>query len=309
MTIQYATAWYKPGFSDALESPSTYCTTADIAQAYRSCRKLAQSHYENFPVASFLLPRRLRDPVAAIYAFARRADDIADEGDADEAERLLQLEEMGQALQLIEQGTPPPQPLYTALADTIENHALPVALFQDLLSAFRQDVTRKRYANFGELMDYCRRSANPVGRLLLHLNRQVDERKFARSDAICSALQLINFLQDIHQDYQENDRIYLPQDEMQRFSVTEDTIRDRRNSFELKELIRFQVRRADKLLRAGSPLGQQLGGRFGLELRTIILGGARVLEKLYAQDDVFARPRLDRKERIGILFSAIRQGF
>jgi squalene synthase HpnC len=292
-----------------LANTSASRTSAGVAQAYRWCRQLAQSHYENFPVASFLLPRWQRDPVAAIYAFARSADDIADEGNTDEAQRLQQLDEMDQALRAIEQGSPPGQALYIALADTIERHKLPIELFHDLLSAFRQDVTCKRYANFGELMDYCRRSANPVGRLLLHLNRQVDERKLAQSDAICSALQLINFLQDISQDYEENGRIYLPQDEMQRFVVNEDAIRERRNSFELKELIRFQIRRADKLLRAGSPLGRQLHGRFGLELRTIILGGARVLEKLHAQDDVFARPRLGRRERLGILFSAIRQGF
>ena len=216
---------------------------------------------------------------------------------------------MGKALHAIEQGSPAEEPVYIALADTLERHALPIELFHDLLSAFRQDVTCKRYQNFGELMDYCRRSANPVGRLLLHLNHKATEQNLAYSDAICSALQLINFLQDISQDYEENGRIYLPQDEMQKFAVSEAAIRERRNSFEMKELIRFQVLRANKLLRAGSPLGMQLRGRFGLELRAIILGGARVLEKLHAQDDVFARPRLDRRERFGILFAALRQGF
>jgi len=284
-------------------------TDTEVAQAYHWCRQLAQSHYENFPVASILLPRWQRNPIAAIYAFARSADDIADEGDASEEDRLQQLDNMGHALHAITQGTPPEQPMYIALTDTIERHALPVELFHDLLSAFRQDVTCKRYSNFGELMNYCRRSANPVGRLLLHLNRQASEQNLARSDAICSALQLINFLQDISQDYEENGRIYLPQDEMQRFTVNDDTIRERHNSFEMKELIRFQIGRASDLLRAGSPLGIQLRGRFGLELRAIILGGARVLEKLHAQDDVFARPRIGRKERLGILFSAIRQGF
>jgi len=284
-------------------------TDTEVAQAYHWCRQLAQSHYENFPVASFLLPRRQRNPVAAIYAFARSADDIADEGDASEEARLQQLDDMALALKAIAQCASPEQPLYIALADTIERYILPIELFHDLLSAFRQDVTCKRYENFGELMNYCRRSANPVGRLLLHLNDQASEQNLARSDAICSALQLINFLQDISQDYEENGRIYLPQDEMQRFAVNEDAIRKRHNSFELKELIRFQIRRARDLLRAGSPLGMQLRGRFGLELRAIILGGARVLEKLHAQDDVFARPRLNRRERFGILFSAILQGF
>jgi len=280
-----------------------------IAQAYRECRQLTCSHYENFPVASLLLPRRLRDPVAAIYAFARRGDDIADEGDASEADRLQQLDVMGHALQAIEQGSPPEQALYIALADTIKRHALPTELFHDLLNAFRQDVTCKRYANFGELMDYCRRSANPIGRLLLHLNQHASEENLARSDAICSALQLINFLQDIAQDDAENGRIYLPQDEMQRFAVSEADIHERRNRFELKMLFHFQLRRARDLLRAGSPLGMKLPGRFGLELRAIILGGARIAEKLHAQDDVFARPRLDRHERLGLLFSAIWQGF
>ncbi len=284
-------------------------TDTEVAQAYHWCRQLAHSHYENFPVASFLLPRWQRDPITAIYAFARSADDIADEGDASEEDRLQQLDDMRLALQAIAQGAPPEQPMYIALADTIKRHTLPVELFHDLLSAFRQDVTCKHYANFGELMNYCRRSANPVGRLLLHLNRQASKQNLARSDAICSALQLINFWQDISQDYEENGRIYLPQDEMQRFAVNEDAIRERHNSFEMKELIRFQIRRASDLLRAGSPLGLQLHGRFGLELRAIILGGARVLEKLHAQDDVFARPRLDRRERLGILLSAIRQGF
>jgi len=292
-----------------LANSPTSRPSAELTQAYRWCRQLAQSHYENFPVASMLLPRWQRDPVAAIYAFARTADDIADEGEAGEAERLQQLDDMGSALLAIEQGNPPAQPVYIALADTIERHALPIELFHDLLSAFRQDVSCKRYADFGALMNYCRRSANPIGRLLLHLNRQASEQNLARSDAICSALQLINFLQDIGQDYAENGRIYLPRDEMQRFAVSEEAIRERRNSFEMKELIRFQIRRASKLLSAGSPLGMQLHGRFGLELRSIILGGARVLEKLHAQDNVFARPRLDHRERLGILFSAIRQGF
>ncbi len=283
--------------------------TAGVRQAYRTCRQVARTHYENFPVASFLLPRWQRDPVAAIYAFARRADDIADEGNDSAESRLRRLDDMGAALRAIEEGETPDDPIYLALADSIRRHALPTGLFHDLLSAFRQDVSKTRYANFGELMDYCRRSANPVGRLLLHLNRQADARKLARSDAICSALQLVNFLQDIDQDYRENGRIYLPQDDMQRFAVDEDTLRERRNCFELKELLRFQIQRASRLLGAGSRLGMDVGGRFGLELRAIVLGGARVLEKLHAREDVFERPRLDRRERLGILFSAFWQGF
>ncbi len=281
----------------------------DTRHAYRWCRSVARSHYENFPVASWLLPRRLRDPIAAIYAFARTADDIADEGDADAQQRLRQLADMDAALDAIEAGCPPDAPLYLALADAVRRHHLPVAPLRDLLSAFRQDVSKTRYASFGELMDYCRRSANPVGRLLLHLLGRGNERRLAMSDAVCSALQLVNFLQDIEQDYRENGRIYIPLDEMQRFGVDEQDIALRRNSPRLARLVRFQAQRAAQLLRAGSPLGRDIGGRFGLELRAVVLGASRVLEKLYKQQDVFARPRLDNRDRAYVLLGAFKAGF
>lgn len=276
---------------------------------YRWCRELARSHYENFPVASLLLPVKLRDPVAAIYAFARYADDIADEGDASPAERLEQLDAMAQALDSIASGQAGTTPLFSALSDTLHSHDLPVSLLHDLLSAFRQDVSKTRYADFGELMDYCRRSANPVGRLLLHLNRQHSERNLAFSDAICSALQLINFIQDVAQDYDENARIYLPADEMQRFGVSAETIRRRDSGPAFRALVEFQVQRAGQLLRAGSPLGTLLPGRFGLEIRAIVLGGARILEKLRRQDDLYSRPRLNRRDRLTIAWGALRRGF
>ena len=278
-----------------------------VQEGYRWCRALARSHYENFPVASHLLPARLRDPVAAIYAFARTADDIADEGDFSADERLQQLADMVQKLDAIRAGNIPDIPLYQALADSINRHQLPFELFYDLLDAFRQDVDKKCYADFGELMNYCRRSANPVGRLLLHLNGQATERNLALSDAVCSALQLINFLQDIEPDYRARGRIYIPQDEMQRFAVSAEDIAQRRNGFQFRLLVQHQVDRADKLLRAGSPLGVRLGGRFGLELRAIILGGARILEKLRQQDDLFSRPVLTGSDRWRILLGALKQ--
>ncbi len=281
----------------------------EVRAAYRWCRALAASHYENFPVASQLLPRRLRDPVAAIYAFARSADDIADEGDADPQQRLQQLNDMQTAVEQITAGQTPAGPLYTALADSVRRYDLPTHLLLDLLSAFRQDVVKKRYASFGEVMDYCRRSANPVGRLLLHLLGATEARQLGLSDAVCSALQLINFLQDVEQDYRENGRIYLPQDEMERFKVDETVIAERRASYGYSQLIHLQIQRAARLLRAGSPLGRELGGRFGLELRAIILGGARILEKLQAREDPFARPRLERRERLRIAAGALKQGF
>ena len=278
-------------------------------EGYRWCHALARSHYENFPVASFLLPARLRDPVAAIYAFARSADDIADEGDTAAEERLRQLDVMAAELSAIESGRHSDSPMYAALADSIERYQLPTGLLRDLLSAFRQDVSKTRYADFGELMSYCRRSANPVGRLLLHLTGDNSERNLALSDAVCSALQLINFLQDIAQDYEENARIYLPGDEMQRFGVDENCIARRENSPSMRALVQFQVQRAAQLLRSGSPLGKHLGGRFGLEIRAIVLGGSRTLEKLFGQSDLFSRPRLNRRDRLAILWGAFRQGF
>jgi squalene synthase HpnC len=280
-----------------------------VRDGYRWCRALARSHYENFPVASLLLPARLRDPVAAIYAFARSADDIADEGSADPHQRRAQLDAMAAELDLIETGGPSDTPLFAALADSVRRYRLPTALLHDLLSAFRQDVDKQRYADFGELMDYCRRSANPVGRLLLNLSGHNSERNLALSDAICSALQLINFLQDIFQDYEENARIYLPADEMQRFGVDEACIAGRESSPALRALVRFQIERAARLLRSGSPLGTNLSGRFGLEVRAIVLGGSRILEKLHRQDDLFSRPRLGRGDRLRIAWGAVRQGF
>jgi len=280
-----------------------------VRQGYRWCRTLARSHYENFPVASFFLPAPLRDPVVAIYAFARSADDIADEGDAAVDERLQQLDAMALALDAIDSGTTPDSPLYQALANTITQNNLPTALFHDLLSAFRQDVRKNRYADFGEVMDYCRRSANPVGHLLLHLTGQASERNLAMSDALCSALQLVNFLQDIEQDYRENGRIYIPLDEMQHFAISEQDIAQQHNSFQLRLLVQHQIQRTAKLLRAGSPLGKVLKGRFGLELRAIILGAARLLEKLNQQENMFSRPRLDFADRWRIMLGAIKQGF
>jgi squalene synthase HpnC len=276
---------------------------------YRWCRAMAHSHYENFPVASILLPAHMRGPVAAIYAFARSADDVADEGKLGEVERLEQLDAMEETLNAIEAGQSVDGPLFSALADTVTRHRLPLQPFRDLLHAFRQDVQKKRYANFGEVMDYCRRSANPVGRLLLHLNDAASTRNLALSDAVCSALQLVNFLQDIAQDYRENERIYLPADEMARYGVSEADIRDQARNAQVRALLQFQTRRASRLLGAGSPLGMRLTGRFGLEIRAIILGGARILDKLYAQQDPFSRPRLSRRDRLDIAWKSLRQGF
>lgn len=279
---------------------------AELERAYADCLRLAGSHYENFPVASWLLPRALRRPVAVIYAFARTADDLADEGDATPQARLAGLDAMSALLDAIAAGAPQDTALGRALADTVRTHALPLEPLRDLLSAFRQDVVKSRYADFGQVMDYCRRSANPVGRLLLHLLHDDDPRHIASSDAICSALQLINFHQDLHQDYLERGRIYLPQDEMTRFGVTEEHLRERRNDLALRQLMQLQYERARRLLRAGAPLAKQLRGRFGFELRLTVLGADRVLERLMRGADPFARPRLDLADWARIVWRALR---
>jgi phytoene synthase len=250
-------------------------------------------HYENFPVGSLLLPPRFRHPVALIYRFAREADDLADEGNASAPARLAQLERFREQLRRIEGGIPPDIPWFGALAEVIREHDLPVPAFADLLSAFAQDVTQQRYANFSEVLDYCRRSANPVGRLLLHLFRRTNDRTFQWSDSICSALQLVNFWQDVAIDYARG-RIYLPQDEMRRHGVTEQHIAERRCDDAWRTLIQFQIDRARGMLQAGAPLGRTLPGRIGLEIRATVQGGLRILEKLErAHCDMFNhRPTL-----------------
>lgn len=283
-------------------------TDPDIRQAHAHCLRLARSHYENFPVASWLLPRRLRRPVVAIYAFARRADDWADEGDFPPEERLAALATMEQSVRASARGEAGEDPVFIALADSIRRHALPLEPFLDLLDAFRQDVIQHRYTDFGELMQYCRRSANPVGRLLLHLYRAAEPRNLAYSDAICSALQLTNFLQDLHQDYAENDRVYLPQDELRRFGVEEGQLGRRENSPALQRLIRFQAQRAMQLLHSGAPLGRRLKGRAGFELRMIVLGGNRILQYVQREQDVFGRPRLDGRDRLRMVWGALKGG-
>lgn len=246
-------------------------------------------HYENFPVASILLPAGLRQPVAAIYAFARSADDIADEGDAMPTERLALLDNFRAELNAIEAGRSPDSPMFRRLAQDIRGHALPIQLFRDLLDAFSQDVVKQRYADFDELLDYCRRSANPIGRLMLHLYRALSEDNQLQSDCICSSLQLINFWQDVAIDWKKP-RIYLPQDDLQRFGVSEAQIAAGRVDHNWRALMQFQIDRARDLMHRGAPLGRAIPGRIGLELRMVVAGGLRILEKIEAVDyDIFTR--------------------
>jgi squalene synthase HpnC len=235
---------------------------------------MAVGHYENFPVASLLLPAALREPVEVIYRFARSADDFADEGDDAPEVRLQKLNDYRRQL------AAPASPLFRDVAKIIREHELPVQLFADLLDAFSQDVTKKRYASFAEVLDYCRRSANPVGRLLLHLFKRTNELNLRHSDAICSALQLINHWQDVDIDYTRDNRVYLPQDEMARFGVSERHLQQKLVDESWKQLMAFQVSRARQLMLSGQGLGKALPGRIGLEIRATVQGGLRILEKI-----------------------------
>jgi squalene synthase HpnC len=247
-------------------------------------------HYENFPVASLLLPAPFREPVEAIYRFARSADDFADEGSDPPDIRLAKLNRYHARLGLIERGDPVEDPLFRDLARIVRQHALPLQPFRDLLDAFAQDVTTKRYASFAEVADYCRRSANPVGRLLLHVFKRTSESDLRASDAICSALQLINFWQDVDIDYTRDRRIYLPQDEMARHGVTERHLAEKRCDAAFRSLMEFQVARSRRMMLSGAPLGRALTGRIGLEIRATVQGGLRILDKIEAADyDVFRR--------------------
>jgi squalene synthase HpnC len=263
-------------------------------------------HYENFPVASILLPARLRPAVEAIYRFARNADDLADEGDASDDQRLAALSAYEQALQRIENGQTAESPLFDALGKVIKDYALPLQPFRDLLSAFKQDVVTKRYPSFTELLDYCRRSANPVGTLMLHLYGAATPDNLRDSDAICSALQLINFWQDVAVDWQKA-RIYLPQDDMANFLVQEEHLALGRACGEFCDVMRFEVARARAMLQSGAPLALRLPGRVGWELRLVVQGGLRTLEKIEAVHyNVFKhRPTLQKGDWLRMLWRAI----
>jgi squalene synthase HpnC len=227
--------------------------------------------------------------VGLIYRFAREADDFADEGDAPPARRLDQLDDFRRQLAKLEAGEQPEIRWFADLGREIGRYRLPFQPFYDLLSAFSQDVVKARYASYAEVLDYCRRSANPVGRLMLGLFGAGGSGNVERSDAICSSLQLINFLQDVAIDYAK-DRVYLPQDELARFGLADSDIARGTTSDAWRTFMAFQIERTRTLLYSGAPLARTLRGRIGLELRMTVAGGARILKKIeHVQGDVFAR--------------------
>ena len=243
-------------------------------------------HYENFPVASVLCPPALRPAVTAIYHFARTADDIADEGDASTAQRLADLTHYRHDLQAIYAGrstSPRWAGVFTTLASSVAQFGLPHALLVDLLDAFEQDVRNPLYADRAEVLDYCRRSANPIGRLLLHLYGIDDARSLAQSDAICSALQLINFWQDLSVDGPRH-RHYVPLQDGDRHGIDITALVACQDSPAARRMVRDLCDWARGLMLSGAPLSLSVPGRGGWELRLVVQGGMRILEKIEKMD-------------------------
>ena len=243
---------------------------------------MSVEHYENFPAASWLCPPALRPAVAAIYWFARTADDLADEGDAPPQRRLTDLAAYRADLAALTRGEPVSarwSGVFEPLRATVSAHALPLNLLTDLLSAFEQDVVKHEYTDRAELLDYCRRSANPVGRLLLHLYGVHGAEALRRSDAICTALQLANFWQDLGLDVRRG-RVYVPATDCARHTGAREALRGGGDSPQTRELIADMVNWSRRLMVEGAPLVHEVHGRAGWELRLVVQGGLRILEKI-----------------------------
>jgi len=267
-------------------------------------------HYENFPVASVLCPPALRPAVLAIYRFARTADDLADEGDAPAVQRLEDLRAYRAELQAIAGGaSPAPRwaSVFAPLQRQIAHHALPLPLLHDLLSAFEQDLVQQRYADRHDLLGYCQRSANPVGRLMLHLYGIRDATSLAQSDQICTALQLANFWQDLSVDT-ARDRLYVPLSDCQRFGVEPEALLARQDSPAARALVAEMVNWTRALMRSGSPLVHALSGRAGWELRLVVQGGLRILDRVETlrHGSLNTRPTLDWTDVVTMAWRALR---
>ncbi len=271
---------------------------------------MSVDHYENFPVASWLCPPRLRPAIAAIYWYARTADDLADEGDAPPAQRLQDLADFRADLLAVAGGQPPSPRwpgVFGPLAPVLRQYALPLDLLLALLSAFEQDVTRHRYADRADLLDYCARSASPVGRLLLHLYGVHDAAVLAQSDAICSALQLINFWQDLSVDL-PRDRLYIPLSDCAAAGVDPAHLLAGHDTPAARSLVLQQARWARELMNQGAPLVHRLPGRIGWELRLVVQGGLGVLGQIDALQgaSLIRRPRLRSWHAPAVLWRALR---
>jgi hydroxysqualene synthase len=275
----------------------------DLARSYRHCRHLAFGHYENFPVASLLLPQPQRDAIAAVYAYARSADDFADEPQF-KGQREALLKDWMRRLDRPAAG----HPVFLALHDAMRRWSLPKPLLRNLVKSFLQDLRKKSYKDQRELYAYCRLSADPVGRLVLRVFKAESAANLKDSDAICTALQLANHWQDLGADIRERGRVYLPQDALRRHGVKPAQLRAPQAGWALKAALEEQVGIADALFERGEGLCGRLTGRLGLEIRLTVAGGRRVLQKIRALgfDTLAARPRLGKADGLGLLWLALR---
>ena len=287
-----------PGSYRIPEKPPT------LAEARAWCKHLAETHYENFHVASWFLPEALRPHFHAIYAYCRVSDDLGDEvGDTQQSLALLDI--WGRELDACYEGRAR-HPIFVALAETIRACNIPKEPFADLLTAFRQDQVVKRYATMDEVLRYCRYSANPVGRLVLYTCGYRDEERFRLSDATCSALQLANFWQDVRVDWAK-DRVYIPQDDMQRFGVTDSTIEQGIATPEFRALLKHEVEFARDLFHQCLPLINIVNRDLALDLDLFSRGGLEILNAIERQDyDVLsARPAISKRTKLGLALRAV----
>ena len=295
--------------SAVLESSTREPGPAQLAAAYAHCARVARTHYENFTIGSWLLPRRLRHDLAAVYAFARGADDIADEGETSPGERIDRLHAWeGKLLACARDPGAADDPLFLALGHTIATHALPLEAFRDLLAAFRRDAAgeTRRFATFDELLGYCRCSANPVGRLVLALFGHQDSDRQRRADDICTALQLTNFWQDVAGDL-DRGRVYLPDEDLEHFPASRDALAARRLNPAFRNLLAFEVARTRALFVRGLPLADMVGRRLRHEVRIFARGGLAILARIEGVDyDVFRRrPTLGRAELLRLVLRGL----
>jgi squalene synthase HpnC len=276
--------------------------TLEEARAW--CRQLAESHYENFHVATWFLPKALQPHFHAIYAYCRISDDLGDEvGDRSAALALLDL--WGRELDACYEGRAG-HPVFVALAETIRACSIPKQPFADLLTAFRRDQVITRYGTMQEVLDYCRYSANPVGRLVLYACGYCDEERFRLSDATCSALQLANFWQDVRVDFAKG-RVYLPQDDMQRFDISDETIAAGVATASFRALLDYEVDFARRLFEEGLPLIDMVSRELAVDLDLFSRGGLAILRAIERQDyDVLsARPAIAKRTKLALALRAV----
>ena len=285
----------------------TIASLTEIERAFEHCEEIARRHYENFPVASLFLPRVLRPHVSCIYAFARTADDFSDEGSWGPEERLQKLDEWGARLHDCYAGKVQDS-IFLALADTVRRYGIPRQPLADLLDAFRADVTKNRFPTFSEVLEYCKKSANPVGRLILYLFKNANDRTFELSDSICTALQLANFWQDVAVDMAKG-RIYIPLEDLDRFGYTESDLLERKVDDRFRSMMEFEVCRTREIFARGKPLLREATPRLRFELELTYRGGIAILDMIssakFGYDVLTRRPALSSPDKAVLLIKAL----